>query len=42
MNWTCPSTFVAHVQDGGGRTPTGERHIEESKTAMDEEMSASD
>lgn len=31
----------AHVQDGGGRTPTGERHIDESNTFMDEEISSS-
>lgn len=34
------STFV-HVHDGGGRTPTGDRHIEESKTAIEAEMSSS-
>lgn len=35
------SSTIVHVQDGGGRTPTGDRHMHVSKTVIDLEISSS-
>lgn len=32
---------IVHVHEGGGRTPTGERHMEESNTFIEADIPGS-